>query len=45
MNLVATLRKTFVTSPLLAAVAYGGLVFALLFTVTTSIADIFSQRA
>src|ERR1700676_3287292 len=45
MNLVATLRKTFVTSPLLAAVAYGGLVFALLLTVTTSIADIFSQRA
>jgi general secretion pathway protein M len=45
MNLVATLRKTFVTSPLLAAVAYGGLVFALSFTVITSIADIFSQRA
>src|SRR5882724_2660185 len=45
MNLVATLRKTFVVSPLPAAVAYTGLVFALLFTVITSIADIFGQRA
>jgi general secretion pathway protein M len=45
MNLVATLRKTFVTSPLPAAAAYGALVFALLFTAITSIADIFGQRA
>jgi len=42
MNLVAMLRKVFVTSPLLAAVAYGGLVFALLFTVTTSVGVMFA---
>ena len=45
MNTVATLRKTFTASPLLAAVAYAGLVIALLFTVITSVADIFGQRA
>jgi general secretion pathway protein M len=45
MNFTATLRKTFVTSPLPAAVTYAGLVFALLFMVVTSIADIFGQRA
>jgi general secretion pathway protein M len=45
MNFVATLRKTFATSPLLAAFAYGGLVFALLFTVIASVADILGQRA
>ncbi len=45
MNFTATLRKTFVTSPLPAAVAYAGLVVALLFMVFTSIADIFGQRA
>jgi general secretion pathway protein M len=45
MNLVATLRKTLVVSPLPAAVTYTVLVFALLFTVITSIADIFGQRA
>jgi general secretion pathway protein M len=45
MNSVATLRKTFATSPLLAAVAYAGLVFVLLFTVIISIAGIFGQRA
>lgn len=45
MNAVATLRKTFTTSPLVAAIAYAGLVFVLLFTVVTSIADIFSQWA
>jgi general secretion pathway protein M len=44
MNLVATFRKTFV-SPLPAAVAYGGLVLMLVFTVITSISDIFSQQA
>jgi general secretion pathway protein M len=44
MNSVATLRKTFATSPWLAAVAYGGLVFVLLFTAITSIADILAQR-
>jgi general secretion pathway protein M len=45
MNTVATLRKTFTASPLLAAVAYAGLVIALLFTAITSVADIFGQRA
>jgi general secretion pathway protein M len=45
MNSVATLKKTFAASPMLAAVVYAGLVFALLFTVIISIADIFSQRA
>src|SRR3979411_2432246 len=45
MNSVATLRKTITASPLLAAVAYAGLVFALLFTVIISIANFFGQRA
>jgi general secretion pathway protein M len=45
MNFVVTLRKTLVTSPLPAAVAYVGLVFVLLFTAITSIADILGQRA
>jgi general secretion pathway protein M len=45
MNFVAILRKTVVTSPLPATVAYAGLVFALLFTAITSIADILGQRA
>jgi general secretion pathway protein M len=45
MNSVATLRKTIETSPSLAAVAYLGLVFALLFTVIASIAEFFGQRA
>ena len=45
MNSVATLRKTLATSPLAAAAAYAGLVFALLFTVITSIANLFGQRA
>ncbi|SHJ56624.1 general secretion pathway protein M [Bradyrhizobium lablabi] len=43
MNSAATLRKT-LASPLPAAAAYAGLVFALLFTLITSIADIFGQR-
>jgi general secretion pathway protein M len=45
MNSVAALRKSFATQPLVAAVAYAGLVFALLFTVIISIAGIFGQRA
>jgi general secretion pathway protein M len=45
MNFAATLRKTFLASPLLAAVAYVALVFALLFTAITSVADMFGQRA
>jgi general secretion pathway protein M len=44
MNSVAVLRKTFATSPWLPAVAYAGLLFALMFTLITSIADIFGQR-
>jgi len=45
MNFSATLRKAFATSPLLAAVAYGGLVFVLLFTMIISIAGVLDQRA
>ena len=45
MNLTAALRRSFVASPMLAAVAYAGLVFALLFLVVTSIVDILGQRA
>ncbi|HET6839981.1 MAG TPA: type II secretion system protein GspM [Bradyrhizobium sp.] len=45
MNLVVSLRKIFASSPLPAVVAYAGLVFALLFTAITSIADIVGQRA
>jgi general secretion pathway protein M len=45
MNLTATLRKSFAASPILAAVAYAGLVFALLFLVVASIFDILGQRA
>ena len=45
MNLTAALRKSFTTSPIMAAAAYAGLVFALLFMVVTSIVDILDQRA
>jgi general secretion pathway protein M len=45
MNLAAALRKSFAASPILAAAAYAGLVFALLFMVVTSIVDILGQRA
>ena len=45
MNITAALRKSFAASPILAAVAYAGLVFALLFLVVTSIVDILGQRA
>ena len=45
MNLTAALRKSFAASPILAAVAYAGLAFALLFLVVTSIVDILGQRA
>jgi general secretion pathway protein M len=44
MNPVIVLRKTFATSPWVAAVAYAGLVFALLFMVVTSVADMFGKR-
>ncbi len=45
MNLAAALRKSFAASPILAAAAYAGIVFALLFMVVTSIVDILDQRA
>jgi hypothetical protein len=45
MNLTAALRKSFAASPILAAAAYAGLVFALLVMVVTSIVDILGQRA
>jgi general secretion pathway protein M len=45
MNLPAALRKSFATSPILAAAAYAGLVFALLLMVVSSIGDILGQRA
>jgi general secretion pathway protein M len=45
MNLTATLRKSLTTSPTVAAVAYAGLVFALLAMIISSIVDILDQRA
>jgi general secretion pathway protein M len=45
MNLPAALKKSFATSPILAAAAYGGLVFVLLYLVVSSIGDILLQRA
>jgi general secretion pathway protein M len=43
MSSVATLRKSFAASAWRAAVAYAGIVFALLFLVIISIADIFGR--
>jgi general secretion pathway protein M len=45
MNLTAILRRSFAKSPMLAAVAYAGLVFALLVMVVGSIVDVLGQRA
>jgi general secretion pathway protein M len=45
MNSVATLKKSFTTSPIVATAAYAGLVFALLFTVIISIGDTLGRRA
>jgi general secretion pathway protein M len=45
MNSVATLRRTFAASPMLAAAVYAGLVVALLLTVILSIADLLGQQA
>ncbi len=45
MNLTAALRKSFATSPILAAAAYAGLVLALLAIVVSSVVDILGQRA
>jgi general secretion pathway protein M len=44
MNVIATLRKTFAASPVLAAATYAGLVVLLLFTVATSVADVLGKR-
>jgi len=45
MNLAAALRKSFSASPIVAAVAYAGLVFVLLVLMVTSIVDVLGQRA
>ena len=45
MNLTAALRKSLSASPIVAAVAYAGLVFVLVFLIVTSIVDILGQRA
>ena len=45
MNLTAVLRKSFTTSPMLAAAAYAGLVLVLLAAVVSSIVDVLGQRA
>ena len=45
MNFTVSLRKLLTTSPVSAAVAYAGLVLALLATVAISIADILGQRS
>jgi len=45
MNLTAALRKSLSTSPIVAAVAYAGLVFVLVVLIVTSIVDILGQRA
>jgi general secretion pathway protein M len=45
MNLTVALRKSFTTSPIVAAAAYAGLVIVLLAIVVSSIVDILGQRA
>ena len=45
MNLSAALRKSFVASPIVAALAYAGLVGVLVVIVISSIVDILGQRA
>jgi general secretion pathway protein M len=45
MNLAATLRKSLVNSPIVAATAYAGLVIILLVVAASSLVDLFSQRA
>ena len=45
MNLSAALRKSFVASPIAAALAYAGLVGVLVVIVISSIVDILGQRA
>jgi len=45
MNLAAALRKSLSASPIVAGVAYAGLVFVLVVLMVTSIVDILGQRA
>lgn len=45
MKLTALLKRSFATSPMLAAAAYAGLLFALLVMVVGSIIDVLGQRA
>jgi general secretion pathway protein M len=45
MNLTAALRKSFTSSPIVAAVAYAGLVIVLLVMVVSSVVDMLGQRA
>ena len=45
MNLAAALRKSLSASPIVAAVAYAGLVFVLFFLIVTSFVDTLGQRA
>ena len=45
MNLAASLRKSLSASPIVAAVAYAGLVFVLFFLIVTSFVDTLGQRA
>jgi len=45
MNLIAALRKSFTSSPIVAAVAYAGLVIVLLAMVVSSVLDMLGQRA
>jgi general secretion pathway protein M len=45
VSILSTPRKTIVSSPLLAAAAYIGLVVLLLFAVTASIIDVIDQRS
>jgi general secretion pathway protein M len=45
MNLAATLRKTLVSSPIVASTAYAGLLVVLLVVAASSLFDLFNQRA
>jgi general secretion pathway protein M len=45
MNLIATLRKSLVYSPVVAATAYAGVVAIMLVLAAISLIDLFSQRA
>jgi general secretion pathway protein M len=45
MNLAATLRKSLVSSPIIAGAVYAGLVVALLIVMASSLIDLYHQRA